>query len=142
MEAPERTDQPAKDGTSGIEAGRRLSRRSLFVTGAASAAAAAVAADTSSAAADESGPELPQMLGHVTKHVSSSSADAHGDDEEYVRLKLAPGARVERHGRPAALADYGDGDWFIAVGETAADGSFHATRVIPAVLGEVPPASR
>jgi len=116
---------------------RGLDRRS-FLAGVASAAVATGASEAM-AATDESAAELPQILGETRAHVSPRAMQAVLDDGDDVRVVLSQGARVERGGRAAALADFEVGDWFLAVGQSAADGTFSALRVIPAVLGAKQP---
>ena len=141
MKAAE-TEHSSADGATGT-ASKRLDRRSLFLAGGASLAAAALSGAEAKAGAPENpDAELPEVVGRITRHVSRDVAEMADDAGKPVRLELARGARVERRGRPAELRDFRGGDWLLAIGETAPDGTFTATRVIPAVMGGTPPANR
>ena len=139
----EDTGHPSDDGATGTPS-KLLDRRSLFLAGGASLAAAALSGGDAKAHAPENpDAELPEVVGHITRHVSHDVAEVADDAGKPVRIELAPGARVERGGRPAELRDFRGNDWLLAVGEAAPEGgTFTATRVIPAVMGEKPPASR
>ena len=137
----EDTGHPSDDGATATTS-KRLDRRSLFLAGGASLAAAALSGGEAAAAPENIDAELPEVVGHITRHVSRDVAEVADDAGKPVRMQLAPGARVERGGRPAELRDFRGNDWLLAVGETAPDGTFTATRVIPAVMGEKPPARR
>jgi hypothetical protein len=125
------------DRTFNDGAGRHLDRRAFFAGVA--GVAVATGASEATAATDESAAELPQILGEIRGHVSPRAVEALADDGHDVRIVLSRGASVERGGRAAALADFQVGDWFLAVGRPAADGTFSAARVIPAVLGAKQP---
>jgi hypothetical protein len=123
----------ALDGTCPL-----LDRR-MFLAGAATAAMAAGTTEAMSAT-DPRGSQLPQVMAEITAPASLTSMRGLSDAGDAVRVVLSREAAAERASRPAPLDGLEVGDWFIALGQPAADGSFSATRVIPAVLGaEQPP---
>lgn len=126
-----------------LDTARQLDRRAFLAAAASTAAVGAVVQNHDAyAASDISLTELPQIIGGVAGHVSPRAMDIGTDDGDRRRVVLSPGARVERDGKAATLADFNVGNWILAVGTTPADGTFEAGRVIPAVLGARQPPRR